>query len=174
MEAISKEHEQWLRENTFECPALKARISLAQCEEIRKRPTIKEFANGEQIHPVKNCRPEECNSCSVWKEFQQEKEKKAQKKGMAVCQKCGKEFKPYKHGAVTVRSICKQCLRDKKIFTRLRNKTNLPFSPDTLWSLLEREGIMEALERKAREEIRTIEQQIVYELKKGVLSSNEL
>ena len=47
MEAITKEQQdRWMKENTFECPALKARISLEQCEEMRKRPSINEFANG--------------------------------------------------------------------------------------------------------------------------------
>ena len=174
--------DEWMKENTFECPALRARISLQQCEEIRKRPTIKEYANnnsdGFKVH-VKNCRPDACDTCTVWKEFAEQRQCK--------CKECGKAFKPYVNGAITITTICEHCLKKKRSLNiriskqnkentcEKKEKKNPKLHSHILWDLLtSEEELFLALQEKAKEEVRTLEQQIIYELKRGILRHESL
>ena len=84
-----------------------------------------------------------------------------------------------------VTSICKDCLIAKRCMRIKMSKQNQngdkekkekpKFHHHVLWNLLKaEEELLLTLQERAKEEVRTLEQQIVYELKKGVLSSNEL
>ncbi len=53
--------EKWLRENTFRCPILNARISKKQCLEMQSRPSMQEWLSlFRSKYNWVNPRPEGC------------------------------------------------------------------------------------------------------------------
>ena len=154
--------EDWLNQHTFKCPILNARISLTQCEAIRKRPTLKEHL--QKGMPVKNgFRPEACDDCKIWKEVSFMDKR--------VCQKCGAEFKPYKHGCVTIERYCKNCL--KEIRVRARRERAIRIDAKKLQRLLKEQGLLHILANKAKQELRDIEAQMVYEIREALKANKD-
>ncbi len=152
--------EEWMQENTFRCPVLNARISLKQCEEIRSRPTIEDYLKDGASPPKgKFFKPEACSKCKVWEEF-------AMEKGKGICERCGAEFTPYQHGCVFVYKVCKKCLTKARLRSLKSKKDNL--NPDKIKKLLIESKLWSKLVEKAKQEVREIEEQIVYELKKSL------
>jgi len=152
--------EEWMKKNTFRCPALNARISLKQCEDIRNRPTIEDYFKGGALTlRGKSFRPKACNNCKIWREFAMEKDKR-------ICEKCGAEFTPYQHGCVFVYRLCKECLTKTRVKSLKSKKSNL--SANKIKKLLVESDLWNKLVKKAKQEVRGIEEQIVYELKKSL------
>lgn len=130
----------WLNENTAKCPV--GRISKAQCEALRKRPSIKEiFSNnggrginwGWKDDDNRNTltRPPECDSCKGWDTYaafkEEEKEEKEEVVDKKQCTKCGEtkgasEFHRDPKAKGGFKNICKNCYnaRRRSIGQKLR------------------------------------------------------
>lgn len=159
--------EEWIKKNTFKCPALNARISLKQCEEIRSRPSFDDYVKGLISLPkrktIKSFRPRECDKCKIWEEFAMSKEKDKK-----ICKMCGAEFKPYKLGCVDIHNFCEVCIRKKMLENRKKildvKKLKTLFNKYDLWGVLI---------EKAEQSVRSIEEQIVYELMVALLENSK-
>ncbi len=158
--------EEWIQKNTFKCPALNARISLKQCEEIRSRPSFDDYIKGLVPLPkrktIKSFRPKECDKCKIWEEFAMAKEKDKR-----VCSVCGAKFEPYKSGCVVITTLCKKCLKQTRI-NGLKCKS-IKINPQKLKQILQKYGLLSILINKAEKSVREIEEQIVYEIKRSLL-----
>ena len=80
--------EKWLAENTFECPV--GRVSPAQCERNRGKPSFKEFYRKypNLKGPKEGFQPEVCEACRDWerliREFEQRRNEMSRKNKTGV------------------------------------------------------------------------------------------
>jgi len=163
--------EKWLKDNTFVCPHGLGRITPKQCEANRKRPRLKEI--GRWTNPNIFPMPGVCENCTEWKVLCQEQEvdkrkekRMAESKKIIICAECGRR-KTHK-----ARGLCAAC------YERLKKKNSLPptqrkqgpaVSKYRIWvDFSVSPETFEKLEQKAAEELRSLETQIVWEIKKSL------
>ena len=193
--------EQWLRANTFLCKL--GRLSPVQCERNRKRPGLFEEA-------FANYKPTACTNCQDWARLCEgiTGEHKAApdatpslndepiSEGIAYMEsqpaperikcECGVEFEPYKFGAVTVKSSCRDCFIRKTAGRGKKRKETPGGDPgkarqdaskpagSVQASLIavpfsgRDEGLFQRIEECARRERRTPEAQVLYWLETRV------
>ena len=70
------EIEKWLDENTFECPL--GRVSLWQCEQLRRRP---KYDSKREVRlwlagKISLLKPPECEGCKIWKKYAKRRKKR--------------------------------------------------------------------------------------------------
>jgi len=115
--------EEWLKQNTFRCPI--GRVSLKQCESLRKRPVFGEKISLSTPNDYNLYMPRVCEKCTEWKKFadsyrnesikkKENRKEKNQMKETVICKECGGKFEPYKNGKNIITSYCPECLRIKK------------------------------------------------------------
>ena len=194
------EIDKWLEINTFECPM--GRISPETCQKLRQRPTVSDLMNG-KAGGTTHLRPTPCINCTDWerlaqevyekrKKFQEEiakqKEEKqevkmAETKRIIVCPECGQK-KPY-----YARGLCHTC------YDRLRKRGELPPLKKTkkIKESMEQNKknsttnelivlvdfsivpeVLEELKERAKEELRDLSMQILWELKLSQKIKQEL
>jgi len=150
----------WLRTNTFLCPRGVGRITPAFCEELRNRPPF------QPTGPRMNYRPPACEGCEGVGAMEENVEE------TKTCRRCGRtlpieEFSKNRMSRDGYLHRCKDCVNALSEAGRagpssrvIRKETGvlIDFSvcPEVLRAIAER----------AAEELRTIESQIVWELKK--------
>jgi len=182
------EIDKWLEINTFECPM--GRVSPETCQKLRQRPTTKEWLKssgqsftGEKImQPLK---PTCCENCKEWERLaqevyqkrqkfyeemkKQEEEKMPQKKKsekIIVCPMCG-EKKPY-----YARGLCRSCY-DKLLYKIHKDQQN-GNSTKVLVDFSLMPELLEELKKRAKEELRNLNMQILWELKNLLKPEQEL
>ena len=156
--------EEWLRINTFTCPHGLGRVSPEQCEANRKRKSVREGLS-EVLKPFA------CERCTEWKELcEQVKRRREEMAKKIICRECGKEA--INHG----RGLCQDCYKKLKEEGRLPPPINKSVSDGrrsvVVVSFKEYMELFEQLQQKAKQEVRTLSEQIIWELKKALIGGN--
>lgn len=157
--------EEWLRINTFTCPHGLGRVSPEQCEANRKRKSVREGLS-------KVLKPFACETCTEWKELcEQVKRRREEMAKKIICRECGKEVIHHARG------LCSSC------YTKLKKEGRLPSPISEAASKAGRSKVVvsfkghmelfEHLQQKAEQEVRTLSEQIIWELKKAILRGEE-
>lgn len=159
----------WLEANTFTCPHGLGRISPRQCEANRKRPKLREIGQWTKsgVFPM----PAACEKCTEWKvlctEVYKKKEKiMAESKKIVICAECGRRRT---HKARGLCAACYERLKRKGSLPNTRRRKGPMPSKYRIW--VDFSGcpeIFEKLEQKAANELRSVETQIIWEMKKIV------
>jgi len=175
----------WIEINTFECHI--GRITPEACQALRERPTAKEWLNSsgksftaEKINQL--LKPTCCINCKDYEKFtqevykkraefikKQEEEEMPQKKKsekIIVCPMCGEKRLYYARG------LCRSCY-DKLLYKIHKDQQNgnstkvfvdFSFMPE----------LFETLKKRAKEELRTLNMQILWELKRILKPEQEV
>ncbi|RKX58172.1 MAG: hypothetical protein DRP29_07110 [Thermodesulfobacteriota bacterium] len=175
----------WVEINTFECPI--GRITPEACEELRKRLTAKEWMNnpGKSFTAEKKNQPLKFDCCVNCKDYEkltqevyqkrlefikkQEEEKMPQKKKnekIIICPMCG-EKRPY-----YARGLCRSCY-DKLLYKIHKDQQN-GNSTKVLVDFSFMPELFETLKKRAKEELRTLNMQILWELKNLLKTEQEV
>ena len=161
--------EKWLKINTFICPHGLGRLSPEQCEANRKRTEGKE-AWLLKLPP----RPKQCGKCTEWKQLIKEVKQRRRamsEKKIGICINC-KEEKP-----IQARGLCAKCYyhlkkegklpeKDKK--RDIKDKTEQKKTLKITLDFTNYPELLEQIKKKAEEEIRSVNSQIIWELKKAL------
>lgn len=94
---------------------------------------------------------------------QQQKNTTPAEKQQGRCHVCGKEFEPYRHGASTVRRVCRECLAGKFRDQKLQQKQQKSNDDNIIVLNMSRyPNLCELLKQDAEEHFRTPEAQILW------------
>jgi len=177
------EIDKWLEINTFECPM--GRVSPETCQKLRQRPTVSDLMNGKAGGTI-YLRPTPCINCTDWerlaqevykkrKKFQEKKEK--QQEGempkKIICPECGQEKPHYARG------LCRRCYDKLRHKSRQESQEGIfikfETSKDSIvlvdFSVIPE--LFEELKKRAKEELRSLNMQILWELKKSLQELEE-
>jgi len=166
---VDEDKIRWLEANTFICPHGLGRISPKQCEANRKRPRLKEI--GQWTNPNIFPMPGVCEDCTEWKvlceEVYKRKEKiMAESKKIVICAECGRRKT---HKARGLCAACYERLKKRGQLPPIQRKQGPAVSKYRIWvDFSVSPETFEKLEQKAAEELRSLETQIVWEIKKSL------
>ena len=153
--SMELEIEKWLEINTFICPHGLGRLSPEQCRANRERCSLDE-ARLLGLPP----KPWQCYKCTEWKELIEEVEKR--RKSMTkvgICKLCGKEL------VIKARGLCSSCYNKQYREGKLDNVTKSNMSRRIVLDFSSYPELYDVILAKAEKELRTIRQQILWELR---------
>ena len=153
--------EKWKEINTFYCEKLRIHLSPEQCQANRERPDTSGWEDGSIIR-----KPPACKTCTDWIRFCEEvykkrREYKMAEKKLIKCKECGKEAENFGRG------LCRACylrLRKEGRLSELNTSKDLKIVLD--FTLLPE--LFDLIAKRAKEELRTVEMQALWELKQLV------
>ena len=151
----------WFEINTFQCSY--GRLTPEMCEKLRQRPSIKEYVSGNRKNLKVPFKPACCEKCNEWKKLAEEVYKKR------------KEFlekqtiqNQQKGGVRMVEKGIEKGIEKGKSDKKKENiqVVSVDFAPAP--------ELLEILKKKAEEELRPLNYQILWEIKKSLKNDGVL
>lgn len=145
----------WIEQNTFYCERMHARIRPDVCMQNQKAAKSGDAARRDSIIDVA------CINCEQGRRIAMELVKQKNTAQQNRCARCGKPFEPYKQGCVTVKTVCPSCV---SIGNPEKRRSPLKVHEIRI-DLSKHPDVLEALQKEAEEEFRTLEGQVMWILR---------